>query len=105
MNNIDDGIEDREGKIEDMVDFLYRAFANFVAKIGFEVGIEMAKVAKVGFEVGNEMPKVSKARVFSNYLEIVVHNLDTLHKDIASYWVDEATIILLELHNKVVIFL
>ena len=87
MDNIDDGIEDREGKIEDMVDFLYRAFANFVAKIGFEVGIEMAKV--------------TKARVFSNYLEVVVHNLETVHKDIASYWVDEAAIALLELHNKV----
>ena len=69
------------------MDFLYRVFANFVAKIGFEVGIEM--------------PKVAKARVFSNYLEIVVHNLDTVHKDIASYWVDEAAIVLLELHEKV----
>ena len=66
MNNIDDGIEDREGKIEDMVDFLYRAFAKFVVKIGFEVGIEMAKVSKVGFEVGIEISKVSMARVFSN---------------------------------------
>ena len=101
MNNIDDGIEDRKGKIEDMVDFLYRAFANFVAKIGFEVGIDMAKVSEVGFEVGIEMAKVSKARVFSNYLEVVVHNLETVHKDIASYWVDEAAIALLELHNKV----
>ena len=44
MNNIDDDIEDREGNIEDMVDFLCRAFAKFVAKIDFEVGIEMAKV-------------------------------------------------------------
>ena len=105
MNNIDDGIEDREGKIEDMVDFLYGAFANFVAKIGFEVGIEMAKVSKVGFEVGIEMPKVSKARVFSNYLEIVMHNLETVHKDIASYWVDEAAIVLLELHKKVALVL
>jgi hypothetical protein len=96
MGNIDDGIEDREGKIEDMVDFLCRAFAKFVAKIDFEVGIEMAKVSKVGFEVGIEMPKVAKARVFSNYLEIVVHNLETVHKDIASYWVDEAAIVLLE---------
>ena len=105
MNNIYDDIEDREGNIEDMVDFLYRAFANFVAKIGFEVGIEMAKVSKVGFEVGIEMPKVVKARVFSNYLEIFVHNLDTVHKDIASYWGDEATIVLLELHNKVALVL
>jgi hypothetical protein len=70
MGNIDDGIEDREGKIEDMVDFLCRAFAKFVAKIDVEVGIEMAKVSKVGFEVGIEIPKVAKARVFSNYLEI-----------------------------------
>jgi hypothetical protein len=70
MGNIDDGIEDREGKIEDMVDFLCRAFAKFVANIDFEVGIEMAKVSKVGFEVGIEIPKVAKARVFSNYLEI-----------------------------------
>jgi hypothetical protein len=101
MGNIDDGIEDREGKIEDMVDFLCRAFAKFVAKIDFEVGIEMAKVSKVGFEVGIEIPKVAKARVFSNYLEIFVHNLDTVHKDIASYWADESAIILLELHNKV----
>ena len=76
MNNIDDGIEDIEGKIEDMVDFLYRAFANFVANIGFEVGIE-----------------------------IVVHNLDSVHKDIASYWVDEASIVLLELHKKVALVL
>ena len=91
MDNIDHGIEDKEGKIEDMVDFLYRAFANFVAKIGFEVGIDMAKVAK--------------ARVFSNYLGIVVHNLETVHKDIASYWVDEAAIVLLELHNKVALVL
>ena len=87
FRSIDHGIEDREGKIEDMVDFLYRAFANFVAKIGFEVGIEM--------------PNVAKARVFSNYLEFVVHNLETVHKDIASYWVDEAAMVLLELHNKV----
>ena len=91
MDNIDDGIEDREGNIEDMVDFLCRAFANFVSKIGFEVGIEMAKVAK--------------ARVFSNYLEIVVHNLENVHKDIVSYWVDEAAIALLELHNKVALVL
>ena len=74
MDNIDDGIEDREGKIEDMVDFLCRAFSKFVANIGFEVGIEMAKVSKVGFEVWIEMSKVSKERVFSNYFEIVLHN-------------------------------
>ena len=43
-----------------MVDLLYKALSNFVSKIYFEVGIEMAKV--------------SKARVFSNYFEIVVHN-------------------------------
>jgi hypothetical protein len=101
MGNIDDGIEDREGKIEDMVDFLCRVFA----KIYFEVGIEMAKVSKVGFEVVIEIPKVAKARVFSNYLEIFVHNLETVHKDIASYWVDEAAIVLLELHNKVTLVL
>ena len=105
MDNIDHGIEDRERNIEDMVDFLCRASANFVAKIGFEVGIEMAKVSKVGFEVGIEMSKVAKARVFSNYLEIFVHNLETVHKDIASYWVDEAAIVLLELHNRVSLFL
>jgi hypothetical protein len=105
MGNIDDGIEDREGKIEDMVDLLCRAFAKFVAKIDFEVGIEMAKVSKVGFEVGIEIPKVAKARVFSNYLEIFVHNLDNVHKDIASYWADESAIVLLELHNKVALVL
>ena len=105
MDNIDHGIEDREGKIEEKVDFLCRAFANFVAKIGFEVGIEMTKVSKVGFEVGIEMSKVSKARVFTNYFEIVVHNLETMHKDIASYWVDEASIVLLELHKKVALVL
>ena len=76
MNNIDDGIEDREGTIEEMVDFLCRAFAKFVAKIDFEVGIEMVKVSKVGFEVGIEMSKVSKERVFSNYFYIVVHILE-----------------------------
>jgi hypothetical protein len=65
MDNIDIGIEDSEEKIEDMVDFLYKALANLVAKIGFEVGIEMAKVAK--------------ARVFSNYFEIVVHNLEIVN--------------------------
>ena len=85
--------------------FLCRAFANFVAKIGFEVGIDMAKVSKVGFEVGIEMAKVAKARVFSNYLEAVVHNLETVHKDISSYWVDETTIVLLELPHRVAIFL
>lgn len=46
MDKIDIGIEDSEGKIEDMVDFLYKALTNLVAKIGFEIGIEMAKVSK-----------------------------------------------------------
>ena len=91
MDNIGDGIKDSEEKNEDMVDFLCRSFANFVAKIGFEFGIEMAKVAK--------------ARVFSNYLEIFVHNLETMHKDISSYWVDEADTVLLELHNRVALLL
>ena len=79
------GMEDIEENIEDIMDFFHKVLANLVGKIGF--GFEMAKVAK--------------ARVFSNYLEIVVHNLDTVHKDIASYWVDEAAIVLLELHNRV----
>ena len=105
MDNVDHGIEDREGKIEEIVDFLCRAFANFVAKIGVEVGIEMAKVSKVDFEIGIEMAKIAKARVVSNYLEVVVHNLEIVHKDIASYWVDEAAIVLLELHNKVALVL
>ena len=65
----------------------------------------MAKVSKVGFEVAIEILKVAKARVFSNYLEIVVHNLETVHKDSASYWVDEAAIVLLVLHNKVSLLL
>ena len=60
MYNIDDGIEDSEETIEDRMDFFCKALANLVAMIGFEVRIEMSKVAK--------------ARVFSNYFEIVVHN-------------------------------
>jgi len=48
--------------IENTVDFFCKALANLVSKIGFEVGIEMAKVAK--------------ARVFANYFEFVVHNLE-----------------------------
>ena len=74
MDNIEISIEDSEGKIEDMVDFLYKALTNLVAKIDFELGIEMARVAKVRLEVGIDMSKVTKARVFSNYFEIVVHN-------------------------------
>ena len=74
-----------DGKIEYMVDFLCKALPNPVSKIGFEIGIEMAKV--------------SKAKVFSNYFEIVVHNPEIVHKDIASYWVDEATMALLELDS------
>lgn len=33
--NIDIGIEDREGNMDDMMDFLCMAFTKFVAKIGF----------------------------------------------------------------------
>ena len=104
------------------MNFLYKALSNLVSKIGFEVGIENSEenledmvdlfnkalsnlVAKIGFEVGIEMAKVSKARVFANYLEIDVHNLEISHKDIASYWVDEVAIVLLELHNGVSLFL
>ena len=76
MDNLDIGIEYSEGKIEDMVDFLYKALVNPISKIGFKVGIEMAKVSKVGFEVGIEISKVVEARVFSNYFEIIVHNLE-----------------------------
>ena len=70
LNNIELRIEDSEEKIEDTVDFFCKTLANLVSKIGFEVVIEMAKVA-------NE-------RVFSNYFEIVVHNPEIVHKDIAS---------------------
>lgn len=45
------------------------------------------------------------AKVLGNYFEIVVHNSEIVHKDVASYWVDEVAIILLELHNKVSILL
>ena len=76
MDNIDISIEDSEEKIEDMVDFLYKALSNPVSELGFEVGIEMDKVSKVSFEVGIEMSKVSKVRVFSNYFVIVVHNVN-----------------------------
>jgi len=89
MDNIDVGSADMLEQIEDMVDFLYMDFANFVAKFGVEVG----------------MAKVAKARVYSNYLEIIVNNLEIMHKDITSYWVDEASISLLELHNIVVLLL
>ena len=89
MDKIDIGIEDSEGMTEDMVDFLYRTFANFFAKLSFDAG----------------MAKVAKERVHSNYLETAVHNLEIVHKDIASYWVDEIAIALLELHNRVVLFL
>ena len=41
MDNIDIGIQDREEKIEDMVDLISKALSNLVSKIGFEVGIEM----------------------------------------------------------------
>ena len=87
MDNIDIGIEDGEGKIRYMVDFLCKALPNLVSNICFEIGIDMAKV--------------SKAKVFANYFEIVVHNPKIVHKDIASYWVDEVTMVLLELHNIV----
>ena len=60
MDNIDIGIEDNEENIEDMVDFLCKALANLVSRIDFGVDFEMTKV--------------SKARVFSNYFKIVVHN-------------------------------
>jgi len=62
MGNNDISIQDSEGKIEDMVDFLCKALANLVAKIGFEIGIEMVKV--------------TKARVFSNYFVIFVDNMN-----------------------------
>lgn len=85
MDNIDIDIEDSEEKIEYMVDFLCKALPNPVFTIGFEIGIEMAKVAK--------------AKVFTNYFEIVVHNPEIVHTDIASYWVDEAAMVLLELES------
>lgn len=82
MDNIDIGIEHSDGKIEYMMDFLCKALPNPISKNGFEIGIEMAKVAK--------------AKVFSNY---VVHNLEIVHKDIASYCVGEASMALLELDS------
>jgi len=85
MDNIDIGIEDNEGNIEYMVDFLCKALPNPVSKIGFEIGIEMTKVAK--------------AKVFANYFEIIVHNPEIVHKVIASYWVDEVAMVLLELDS------
>jgi hypothetical protein len=77
---------------------------NLLPRLILRLGLRWPRF-KVGFEVGIEIPKVAKARVFSNYLEIFVHNLETVHKDIASYWVDEAAIVLLELHNKVTLVL
>ena len=35
MHNIDDGIEDSEENIEDMVDFFHKAISNLVSKIYF----------------------------------------------------------------------
>ena len=64
MDSIEIGIEDSEENIEDMVDLFYKARSNLFSKIGFQVGIEMSKV--------------SKARVFVNFFEIVVHNLETM---------------------------
>jgi len=82
MDNIDIGIEDSEGNIEYMVDFLRKALPSPISKIAFEIGIEMAKV--------------SKAKVFPNY---VVHNPEIVNKDIASYSFDEAAMVLLELDS------
>lgn len=77
-----DKIEDSDGKIDYMVDFLCQALPNLVSNIDLEIVIEMAKV--------------SKAKVFSNY---VVHNREIVHKDVASYWFDEATMVLFELDS------
>jgi len=60
MDKIHIGIEDNNENIQDMVDSLCNDVANLVAKIGFVVGIETAKIAK--------------ENVFYDYFEIFVHN-------------------------------
>ena len=45
-DNMELGMDDMEGNIENIVDFPNKVLANHVAKIGF--GVEMAKVAKEG---------------------------------------------------------
>ena len=71
-DNMELGMEDMEGNIEDIVDFTNKDLANHVAKIGFEV--EMAKVAKEG--------------VCPNYFEMDVNKLEIVKWVLASYQVD-----------------
>ena len=89
MDNIGIGIEGNEKKIEDMVDFFHKSLAKHVSKIGF--GVDMAKVAK--------------EKVCSNYFVIFLYNHEIVNQDYASYQFDEATIVFLELHNKIALVL
>lgn len=43
MDKISIGIDDSEGNINYMVDFLSRALPNPISEIGFEIGIDMSR--------------------------------------------------------------
>jgi len=58
-DNMEFGMEDIEGNIDDIVDGSHKFLANLISRIGF--GVVMAKV--------------SKERVCSNYFEMDVHKL------------------------------
>ena len=59
-DNMELGMEDMEGNIEDIMDFPNNFLANNVSKIGF--GVDMAKVSKEG--------------VYPNYFEMDVNKLE-----------------------------
>ena len=82
-DNMDLGMDDMEGNIENIVDFPNKDLANHVAKIGF--GVEMAKVTMEG--------------VCPNQFEMDVNKLEIVKWVLASYQVDQAARVSLELHN------